>query len=258
MGFRSPFSISKNICIKVINYVRNVRYQIIYKYFKHKYSEKKSKSKFKLSTNIHSHLYLIENFIYKDENWDYIKNIHKLFWYKSIGLNKPVFDNDCINTKISVQNDKSLLIKSSGILDDWIYYYLNEKICGNYAFELNVVLHSVFTEFQIAFHHQSIFERYRFRVVDNEVLVFEVIHGGYFFTNLFSVPFYFELNKLYIIKLIIKKGNYVFIANNEVILSIIEKGCLLPSGGVAIILWDVNESSNIDITIKNLSISKIY
>ena len=55
--------------------------------------------------------------------------------------------------------------------NDWVYFF-TDNISYDYMISLKIIFHSSFKEFQIAFKHRSIFERLRFRIIDNNRLVF--------------------------------------------------------------------------------------
>lgn len=231
----------------------NLKYKIYKnKYFK-LYNFSTDEISFRRDSEILTSDELIENLIYKDENWNYIMNIHRMFMYRSIGINIKLTDNICADYKVEKLSENKLAFKSKGLRDDWIYYYLNKSIEGNFVFEFNSLLNTKFTEFQIAFKHRSISERYRFRVIDNQKLVFETIHGGYFLNEIQSVPFSFELGKNYNIKLLVKNYFYSFIVDDKVIMTIEDTARLLSDGGIALIFWDdsLESSSNIDLLVEN-------
>lgn len=191
----------------------------------------------------------LEKLIFKDEKWNYIKNIHRMFMYKSVGINMKVVDNICDNNKAKKVSRNSLLIKSKEMRDDWIYYVLNNTIEGNYVFEFNSIIYTKFTEFQIAFKHKSIAERYRFRVIDNSILVFETIHGGFFLNEIKKVSFSFQLGQNYNIKLLVRNNIYSLIIDDKVLMTIEDKAKLLDDGGIALIFWDDSLASNSNINL---------
>ena len=116
------------------------------------------------------------------------------------------------------------------------------------------MLSTLFHEFQIAFRHYSIVDRYRFRVTDNLSLDFEVIGKGYFFHRVLSTPFSFLLGRWYNIKLIIYGGVYQFLVDNQIVMSVNDGVAWLNDGGLAIICYDWAGRSDIDVKIQNLCI----
>lgn len=195
-----------------------------------------------------------DEFTYKDETWNYIKELHHLFLRKAIGLAKSIENNSCTNSKVFVIGDNKLQFVSRGISDDWIYCIYNKSISNKSVLEFDCVINSIFTEFQIAFNHESIFERYRFRVVDNKELVFEVISGGFFFNDIYSVEFSFELQRQYNIKVVLNENQYSFVVDGEVVLCVEENRVIDGELGFALILWDNNKESNIDVCFKNMKL----
>jgi hypothetical protein len=237
----------------LIAFISELKYKIYKNKYFNQYNFSKEKISFRRSNEILNSKKMINDLIYKDENWNYIKNIHRMFMYRSIGTNLKFIDNICTNYKIEKLSKNKIALKSKGLRDDWIYYYLPSSIEGNYVFEFNSLIKTEFTEFQIAFRHKSIAERYRFRVIDNQKLVFETIHGGFFLNEIQSVPFSFELKENYNIKLLVKNCFYSFIVNDIVIMTIQDTAKLLGDGGIALIFWDdsLESKSNMDLIIEN-------
>jgi hypothetical protein len=195
------------------------------------------------------------NLEYKDESWNYIKNINKIFNFKRFCINWKIHDNDCVNKKIINISKSKIIVKSYGIYpEDWIYLIYNKYLGNNYCLSFSTIVYSVFTEFQIAFKHKSISERLRFRIVENKYVVFEVVNKGFFSKALSKKPFSFILGNKYNVKLIVKEWNYSFIVNDQTLLTISDKKKKYYDGGIALIFWDKCQSSKIDFLISELEL----
>jgi hypothetical protein len=203
---------------------------------------------------LYDHAFLLNNLIYKDQTWNYVKQLDELFRKKRGWKKVIVSDNSCINNKITFLDDNTIYIKSYGINNDWIYWYINKNLPNRYLLNFKSQISTQFTEFQIAFKHKDISERYRFRVVNNLILTFEVVNHGYFFSNLISMPFSFELGKLYDIKLLIYDNQYSFLVNDEIIMSINDNINSCNGTGLSLIFWDNCEQSKIEIILKQLKL----
>jgi hypothetical protein len=238
---------------------------MLFKLYKLYYNFKCSRIKCPVKPNIGRRFFngrnIFDTFVYKDETWNYVKNIDKLFKYSSHFNKVNIDDNHCLNdNKISLIGNNSFIINSTNIKnEDWIYLYSKDLFPPNYSLEFSTIIYSVFTEFQIAFRHISIQQRYRFRVVDNEYLTFEIINNGFFFNNVLTIPFTFILKKEYTIRIEVFDNSYSFFVNNELLLGVKEKYIKsIYGGGLAFIFWDNKELSNIKLKIENIRFNKLY
>ena len=241
------------ILLKVYNAIRT---KILDKVYKKYIKAIPAISLYSAGRIILEHSSFLENMIYKDETWNYVKQLHKMLRNKSYGRKMHVSDNDCANNKIKLVNNE-IHIKSFGIPEDWVYWYLNQELPDNYILNFKTIVNNTFTEFQIAFKHKSILERYRFRVVDNSYLSFEVVNHGYFFHSLATAPFKFEFNRKYDIKLVVKGNQYAFIVDDTTILAVEDNINSCRSNGIALIFWDESGNSKIDLTITNLKVMEL-
>jgi hypothetical protein len=242
---------------KIIEIFRRILFKIFKHYYESKYLYGKGIPTFEIKNKIEKDLRL---FIFKDETWNYVKNIHKIFKYKSLGIKLKCEDNVCENNKLLFINNNSFLVNSIGGVgahDDWVYLYSKESFPENYFLEFITTIYSGFTEFQIAFCHKDITERYRFRVVDNSYLSFEIVKNGFFFNDFRSVPFSFQVGKSYKIKIVIYKHIYCFFCEDKLLLRIDNNAKNILTGGVAFIFWDNKERSNIKLKLENISFYNI-
>jgi len=212
----------------------------------------------------------IKNYIYIDEKSPYVYNIHELFLYKMLGINKKyddIGDINNINDKLKFIDDNSLIVDPNGRFfdanaprTDWVQLYTDRNLPEKYHISFSAVVKTEFTEFQIAFRYRSITDRLRFMVVDNNRAVFEVVRHGIFFGTIHSTPFSFDLEKEYKIDIFINGNKYYFSVNGSVLLSVIDRSLraslFRPKGGTALILWNnkADSDSNIKAQISNFNI----
>jgi hypothetical protein len=197
-------------------------------------------------------------FEYKDENWNYVKKIHQLFLFRRLGIKKQILDNICVNNKVTMNTKNNILIKSVDISsEDWVYLIYNNNLSNNFCLSFSTIIYSLFTEFQIAFKHKSILERLRFRIIDNQKVVFEVVNNGYFSKPIVERPFSFVIGRKYYIELFVNEYTYSLVIDHIEVITILDKKCKFKHGGLALIFWDKKERSNINLMIDELKLESI-
>lgn len=197
---------------------------------------------------------LLKHLTYKDENWNYVVNLESLLKSRYYGRKPTLKDNPCDPKKLTIIDEMSVTIDAPAKPNNWIYWYLEQDLGTSYILEFDTTIRSHFTEFQIAFKHLGIADRYRFRVVDNKSLVFEVITKGFFFHGIQSTPFSFELNRPYKIRVEVINSSYAFVVDNEIVLAVRDKSKLLKEGGIAFIFWDQFGREEIKLALNNITL----
>jgi len=157
--------------------------------------------------------------VYKDETWNHVKHLDLILKNKRSNKEAHINNNQCINTKALFEYNE-IIIKAQKNLNNWVYLSVERMLGEKYLLSFDIMLSTLFHEFQIAFRHYSIVDRYRFRVTDNLSLDFEVIGKGYFFHRVLSTPFLFILDRWYNIKLIICGGVYQFLVDNQIVMTV--------------------------------------
>jgi hypothetical protein len=190
-------------------------------------------------------------FVCKDESWNHVKQLKVILNRRRYFLNTAVIDNDCSISKV-IFGEHCLFVEAPRKQDNWVYCILKYDFGNQYLLNFNVTLQTCFHEFQLAFMHRSLFERYRFRVVDNISLDFEIVGKGYFFHKILSVPFSFEIGKCHNIKLIIAEAKYQFIVDNQVVLTVSDAARWYNSGELALIFYDWEGKDDIRLKIENM------
>ena len=188
-------------------------------------------------------------FDYKDEDWNQVVNLDVLMLMHSFGLYKgekrsfiPIDEN---NRKIYKDIENHLKVSSQGLSNDWIYLTTYHKEFCNCRLSVTIRFDSIFKEFQIAYRHHSLFERLRFRIVDGNEIVSEVVTKGFFSNPIHKIPFALEISKVYKIDLYCIDGNYSFAINDEVKMTIRDTKYEKEQGELAIVFWDDKPQSNI-------------
>lgn len=204
---------------------------------------------------------IIRRIIYKDNRWNYIKYIGQFMWndmFKFPLFQYPIsiIDNeckdfyikrekDCIKCEISPKKDKN----------EWIFLQIPNKL-SIYELSFDAIVKTINTEFQIAFNFESIGRRYRFNLVNNQMIHFDIIENGIFHNELVSIPYSLKLNKVYHFTLKVYENRFQYLINNDVIMSIRINTKKLLKGDIVMILWN-SETNPINVIYKNLKLKNI-
>lgn len=199
---------------------------------------------------------VIKSFIYKDENWNYIKN--RFEYRKSIRRGLPMVfeDNLCLNGggKYTVK-DNSIVVKAKRKKDNWLCFYLKDLLPNKYKISFNVRLRSEFTEVQLSFNSDATLgERYRFILRDNREIAFECAYCGEFYNHLFSKPMSLELNKDYRFEIIVSAQSYSLYIDGINCFNISERKRLISGGNACLILWNYDEDSEINCILSDFKV----
>lgn len=191
---------------------------------------------------------LFKKFDYKNEKWNYVRKLDKLFVLHSLGLFKGenVPYTPLTNNQVVYNESNLYKIRSKGLLKEWVYLTTYAHKFGNVRISIEIVFNTVFKEFQIAFRHISFFERLRFRIVDGDKLVFEVVTNGFFSKPISIKPFPLQTGVRYSFDISCLDGVYSFSKNGEVLMSIKDNEYEGSKGNVGVIFWDDKEKSNIN------------
>lgn len=205
---------------------------------------------------------ILNNLEIRDEIWNEIKHIGDYMWndlFKWKILKKPILNKkNELNTNNSkvFKSEGGIHCKSRGKKNDWIFIKFNRILSSPYLVEFNAKVLTETTEFQFAFNYQSIGERYRFNLINNKILNFEVVHAGFFHNKIFSIPYSLTIGKQYKFNVIIENNIFSFLVDDETILSVRQKKRIIESGNIALILWD-SGTTDIDVNYNNIEIYKV-
>lgn len=184
-----------------------------------------------------------KNWSFHDENWDQIIN---RWQYREIllnGGNLNLIDTPQKPTakSISYNSDNAIVVNNKAMTEDeWIYLYLNPNIYKwvNYSFRFCIKFETIFKEFQVDFRYNDLFNRYRYRFQDG-YLYFDIVYKGEFIPALSKTKFILEPGVTYQIEIKVMEDLFQIWINNKLI-STDTGTALLPTGPIAIILWEDN------------------
>ena len=199
---------------------------------------------------------VIASFIYKDETWNYIKNIHE--YLDSINRCLPIKyeDNFCEGQKYQVVNG-NIVVSSTSKNDNWLCFYLRDILPKQYMFRFKIKLFSEFTEVQVAFRYENLGERHRFLLRDNKELAFESVHKGKFYHSLFSVPLSFVKGEEYEIKVYVLQSSYVVFINGEVYFCVTEKKQFSSGNDFCLILWNSTDKAPVECVLSDFKLTEV-
>lgn len=233
--------------------LEKVKYKIIRKFIELNFREKNTNIRLEKKEKIMDFYDFLNKMIYKDENWNYIKNLKE--YLNSIYYNKRIemIDNDTELKKYEIKDNK--LIANTGKIDNnWNCYYLKKYIPKNYELNYDFIVNSEFEEVQIAFRYKDLGNRYRFMVRNNKEVVFECVYHGIFYNKIIKKDFKFDLGKKYNFKLIVLDNNFFFYINDELIYSIKEYKKMVDGSDILLIFYNKDDKRNVSYEISNFEI----
>ncbi|MEI6946698.1 hypothetical protein V9K67_05805 [Paraflavisolibacter sp. H34] len=198
---------------------------------------------------------LLNKLIYKNEDWNIVKHRFHDRFLKFFNLPVSTADNVCVDNKTVIEGN-DIYVSTSGLKDDWIYYYLDDTSLKNYELKFKAVFHSKFREIQFGFRYHDFYNRYRFRIEDN-CLHFDVVSKGQFYNSLLVEPFAITVGETYSFAIVVKDSKFSFVSNGKVVMTVDDKLKLFNKGAVAFILWDDCGDSNIQTELKNIELNPI-
>ena len=137
--------------------------------------------------------------------------------------NSDILQITIVTIQKLIFGDEYIQCKSCGKKNDWIYLKFKETINVPYLIEFDAKISSITTEFQFAFNYQTIGRRYRYNLANNRLLSFEVVYGGFFHSEIISVPFSLNLNRFYNFKILVTNNIFSFLVDDIAILSVNQK-----------------------------------
>lgn len=203
---------------------------------------------------------IIQKIIYKDNRWNYIRCIGQLMWndmfkFRPFQYRCNSIDNICEDLYIKRENSSIKCEIPSKNKNEWIFLRIPNRTT-NYELSFDAVVKTINTEFQIAFNYENIGRRYRFNLVNNQRINFDIIENGIFYNSLISTPFTLKLDELYHFKLKVNENKYQYIINGNIVMSVQIKAKNLLKGDIILILW--NSGANpINVIYKNLNLKTI-
>lgn len=195
---------------------------------------------------------LAEHLVYKDESWNFIKDLRLYQKYLSKGKRPDWEDNSCAGDKYLV-DEGTIKVDAKAKDDNWLCFYLDQELPESYEISHDICIHNEFTEVQIAFNYADLGNRYRFLIRDNKTLRFEAVYEGDFLEPFTEVPFSLTPGKTYNICIRVKGSRCGCYIDGRKVLAVEEKGERSVNGNRAcLILWNEKDSSGINCEISNI------
>lgn len=203
---------------------------------------------------------IIQRIIYKDNRWDYIKYIGHLMWNDMFKIRffqyrNPIVDNICEDLYIKREDGCIKCDIPSERKNEWIFLQIPNKL-AIYEFSFDAIVKTVNSEFQLAFNFENIGRRYRFNLVNNQRINFDIVKDGIFHNNLVSIPFVLNLGELYHFKLRVNENKFQYLINDSVVMSVQINTKELLKGNIVLILWN-SEVNPINVVYKNLQLKSV-
>lgn len=203
---------------------------------------------------------IIQKIIYKDNRWNYIKNIGQLMWndmfkFSPFQFHMSIINNECEDLYIKREEKCIKCEVPFPKKNEWIFLQIPNKL-PTYELSFDAIIKTINTEFQIAFNFENIGRRYRFNLVNNQRLHFDIIENGIFHNELISLPFSLNLNVIYHFKLKVHENRFQYLINDNVVVSIQIKAKKLLKGDIVLILWN-SEANPINVIYKNLNLKNV-
>lgn len=200
---------------------------------------------------------IIRKMIYKDNRWNNIKYIGQLMWndmfkFPPFQYRIPIIDNVCEDLYIKREENCIKCEVSPKNKNEWIFLQIPNRL-STYELSFDAIVKTVNTEFQIAFNFENIGRRYRFNLVNNERLHFDIIENGIFYNELVNIPFSLNLNESYHFKLKVNENKFQYLINSNAVMSVQIKTEKLLKGDIVLILWNSNANS-INVIYNNLNL----
>lgn len=142
--------------------------------------------------------------------------------------------------------------------ENWLVFSI-DQLPKEYVLEFDYVQQSDFCEFQIAFNYKSLYERNRFLVMENDLVLFDCIKNGHFYPPVYreTSPGIFHNKVNNHVKLVCRKKNYALFINEQLVLSVDVKKQLCHGNGAAIVLWENYNNRRVQVQISDIEIHEI-
>jgi hypothetical protein len=200
------------------------------------------------------------NWIFHDENW--IRVVHRREHRAKLAKKLPLSvkdNNQEISKEVCFEKDGLIDFKGhTSCNDEWLYLYLDPKqYCwNNYTWQLKIKRDTNFKEFQFGFRYQDFYNRYRYRIQDDNVHFDKVINGRFY--NSYSVaPFKMDLGVWYDIRIDVFNNMFKLHINHKMVLNDFDFDNNFSTGSIAIILWENDFATDIRASVGQINIYKL-
>lgn len=186
----------------------------------------------------------------------------RLLWFRSRFTNDYYFEPQLSPyPRYEIKHcNGNLIINTDEKIDTWIYLVSKQKYPSTYAVEFDFTPHTEMEEMlQIAFCAHSLARRFRFNLIKNKNLAFEIIDKGCFTYYLngkgwgsFKKECSLPLHKVAHVRLEVIENVYALYFNKELVMAV-EVGKYVPaSTNLYIIFWNgVEEEKKMNLEIGN-------
>ncbi len=148
------------------------------------------------------------------------------------------------------------IVDSKQTNNNWLFFQVPISY-ENYYVSMDITIYSVFFELQWGFRINSIFDRIRFRLVNNQKTYFEIVRDGIFFDELIEgEKLTLEYGKKYKISLIVNDFNYLLYVDDRCVINIKDNISNMKTGDFGLYLYE-NEGRKINAEIDNLKIEML-
>ena len=195
--------------------------------------------------------------IYKDESWNYIKNLNQYRKYLSKRKEPGWEDNVCESDKYVISGS-TIKVSADAVPDNWLCFYIDQDLPESYEISYDISILNDFTEIQVAFNYVDLGNRYRFMIKDNKTCRFEAVCDGDFLEPFVEVPFSLSLGDTHNICVRVMGNRYAYYVDGKKILSVREKGERTVDGDRAcLILWNETDSAGINCELSNITVRSL-
>ena len=195
-----------------------------------------------------------ELLVYKDENWNYIKNLTQYREMLAKGKEPDWEDNACESGKYVIEGN-CIKVRTEAVPDNWLCFFIDRELPSSYELSFDISVATEFTEVQAAFNYEDLGNRYRFMIKDNRTALFEAVYEGDFLGPFAEVPYSLKLNTKHRICVRVLENVYELLIDGEKVLAVSEDGGPAVGGGRAcLILWNRDDAPEIDCEISDISI----
>lgn len=192
--------------------------------------------------------------VYKDENWNYIRNLAQYRELLAVGKQPDWEDNVCESGKYVIEGN-AIKVKTEAVPDNWLCFYVDKELPSSYELSFDISVATEFTEVQVAFNYEDLGNRYRFMIKDNRTALFEAVYEGDFLGPFAEVPLSLTLNTCHRICVRVLENIYELHVDGEKVLAVNDDGGRGISGERAcLILWNRDETPGIECEITDIRI----
>lgn len=234
---------------------RVIKQKYRYYYVKKNFIISKAPIKYEKKSEVMNFQKFTNSFIYKDESWNYIKELKK--YLNSLYNNKKeiIYDNECINKKYKLKNNEILIDEQSE--NNWICFFIKDNKYKNFEITYDIEIESDFEEIQIAFNYKDLGNRCRFMIRNNSSAAFECVYKGKFYNNIYTKNIKLDYKKNYEIKLVVKGKKYMYSINGNKILTIKALKKIVDGKDILLLFYNKTNKKPVKCKIKNFALNEI-